>query len=120
MNVVSDAKLHNGWSEAAEMRVNLVIEELFANVIMHSHPQNAADKIIISILPEKSSVKVTIENIGEKFDPLSDAPTPDLSSDLDDRNPGGLGLHLVFNLSSDVKYRYENGANILTLNIKTE
>jgi len=120
VNVVSDAKMRNGWSEAAEMRVNLVIEELFANVIMHSHPQNATDKIIISILPEKSSVKVTIENTGERFDPLSDAPTPDLSSDLDDRNPGGLGLHLVFNLSYDVKYRYENGTNILTLNIKTE
>jgi len=57
---------------------------------------------------------VTITDDGVPFNPLSvEAPDTDLS--LEDREVGGLGIHLVRNLVDDVSYHRRIGKNVLTL-----
>ena len=52
---------------------------------------------------------------GRPFDPLNDAPEPDLDSGVADRAVGGLGVHLVRTMMDEMRYRRDRGRNHLTL-----
>ena len=56
-----------------------------------------------------------IADDGRPFDPLTEAPEPDLESAIEDRPIGGLGVHLVRTMMDEVRYRREEGKNRLTL-----
>jgi anti-sigma regulatory factor (Ser/Thr protein kinase) len=57
---------------------------------------------------------VTITDDGVPFNPLSmAAPRTDLA--LEDREIGGMGIHLVRNLVDDVSYHRRIDRNVLTL-----
>lgn len=50
-------------------------------------------------------------NSGSPFDPR-EAPAPDLNSALDERDIGGLGLHLLRTLAEGLDYERRDGANL--------
>jgi anti-sigma regulatory factor (Ser/Thr protein kinase) len=52
---------------------------------------------------------------GRPFDPLSDAPEPDLNAVVEERRIGGLGVHLVKTLMDQMHYKRENEQNRLTI-----
>ena len=64
---------------------------------------------------EEGAITIEVVDDGKPFDPLNDAPQPDLASDLEDRRVGGLGLHLVRTTMDDMSYRRDQGKNHLTL-----
>ena len=51
---------------------------------------------------------------GIAFDPTK-MPPPDLDLDIDDREPGGLGLFMVTEMSDSVEYARIDGHNHLTV-----
>ena len=51
---------------------------------------------------------------GRAFDPTA-APAPDLSLPLEQRDPGGLGIHLMRRMIDRVEYRRAGGENRLRL-----
>ena len=51
---------------------------------------------------------------GRPFDP-SAAPYPNLTGSLEDRDAGGLGIHLIRNMVDRVEYRREDGQNRLRI-----
>ena len=55
-----------------------------------------------------------VEDDGRPFNPLT-APAPDLTSAVEDRPVGGLGIHLVRSLMEQVDYRRESGKNHLIM-----
>ena len=57
---------------------------------------------------------VTIADDGVPFNPLS-VKKPDTESSLEDREFGGLGIHLVRSLVDDVSYHRRIDKNVLTL-----
>ena len=57
---------------------------------------------------------VTITDDGVPFNPLS-KKAPDIDAPLEDREIGGLGIHLVRNLIDDVTYNRRIGKNVMTL-----
>ena len=95
-------------------RVTLVIEELVVNIINHGHDDGVHD-IEIAMTSEPDALTVEIIDDGRPFDPLSDAPEPDLDSLLEDRPVGGLGIHLVRTMMDEVHYRREQDRNHTTL-----
>jgi anti-sigma regulatory factor (Ser/Thr protein kinase) len=48
------------------------------------------------------------------FNPLDEA-TPDTNLSIEDRQIGGLGIHLVINMVDDISYRRTADKNVLTL-----
>ena len=58
---------------------------------------------------------IEISDDGQPFNPLKDAPKPDLEAALEDRPIGGLGIHLVLTMMDEMHYRRENERNHLTL-----
>jgi anti-sigma B factor antagonist len=59
-------------------------------------------------------VRVTITDNGPPFDPLAYAD-PDTALSVEDRQIGGLGIHLVRQMMDEVSYRYRDGRNVVVL-----
>lgn len=92
-------------------KLHLVIEELALNAMTYG----GAETVEIIINADAEAVTVKISDDGAAFDPLNDAPQPDVSAALEDRSVGGLGIHLVRTLADDLSYRRDGERNHLTL-----
>jgi anti-sigma regulatory factor (Ser/Thr protein kinase) len=95
-------------------RVNLALEELGLNIMNHGHDEGTHE-IEIDLISDADSLTIEIRDDGKPFDPLNDAPTPDLDSPVGVRTPGGLGVHLVRTMMDELSYRREQGKNHVTL-----
>jgi len=102
------------WSPGLVGKVNLVLEELAINTINHGHDGGLHQ---ISFSFNSTDVALTIEMVddGKPFDPLTDAPVPDVNAPMEERPIGGLGVFLVRKLMDELTYRREEGRNHLTL-----
>jgi anti-sigma regulatory factor (Ser/Thr protein kinase) len=104
-----------GLAEDIAFKLTLAIEEAVVNVISHAF-EGLSPPHLITVRIDVSTGSVTAEIVdnGRPFDATS-APDPDLSLALDDRDPGGLGIHLIHSMMDRVDYRRGNGKNILLL-----
>ena len=99
------------WPEDLIFKLHLILEELGLNAMTYG----GASSVRIIISEEADMVTVEISDDGGAFNPLNDAPQPDVNAALEDRSIGGLGIHLVRTLTNDLSYRREGGRNHLTL-----
>ena len=102
------------WPPDLLFRVNLVIEELGLNIMDYGHDDDTHDFEIV-LTSEGDSVTIETVDGGRPFDPLNDAPEPDLTSGVADRRVGGLGVHFVRTLMDDVQYERSAGKNRLKM-----
>ena len=85
----------------------LALEEAVTNVINHAFaglPPPHLIRVRLDITAELFAAEV-IDN-GQAFDPTT-APDPDLTLPLEQRTPGGLGIHLMRNVMDRLQYRHE-------------
>ncbi len=94
-------------------KIHLLIEELCANHIEHGD-FSEEDLITIRLERTDSSLIIQIEDKGSPFNPL-DVPKADTDLSLDEREPGGLGIHLVRCFADDLSYRRDGSKNIVTI-----
>ncbi len=106
--------LHNQIGSEATYLVLLAIEELVTNCIKYGYGDAADHVIAILLSVEDSTLRMEIVDDGDPFDPLN-APPPDLLSDINNREEGGLGIYLLRELSDNRAYERRDGANHLTL-----
>ena len=105
-----------GWPEDLSFRVSLVIDELAENVVNYAYEDGAGDgDVEVSVTSEEEAVVIEIVDEGRPFDPLTEAPEPDLTSALEDRPIGGLGVHFTKTLMDEIEYRRESGTNRLRI-----
>lgn len=95
-------------------RVNLAIEELLANIISYGYGDGDRHLIQVTVRVTGAAVVVGIEDDGAAFDPFARAPV-DTAAGIDQRSPGGLGIHLVKEMIGAVAYRRSGGRNRITL-----
>jgi len=91
--------------EKTSFCINLVVEELFTNMVRHN--EGGGDQITISI--ERQDNRVLLELVDtdvEPFDPDT-AEVPSVDAGIDERRPGGLGIYLVRSMVDDLNYDYE-------------
>ncbi len=104
------------WPPALAYQVNLVIEEVGVNVVSYAYGDDGeAHSFDISVASAPDAVTIEVVDAGRPFDPLTEAPPPDLESDVDERPIGGLGVHFVRKMMDEVRYRREDGKNCLTM-----
>lgn len=111
---IEDFGMEAAWPLDLVFKVNLALEEVVINVMNYGH-EDGLHLIDILLSSDDESLTIEIIDDGRPFDPLSDAPKPDVNAELGDRNVGGLGIHLVRKMMDDVRYRREEGKNHLTL-----
>jgi anti-sigma regulatory factor (Ser/Thr protein kinase) len=91
--------------------VDLVVEELFANVARYSYPAGTAGVVdMVWSVPKPGLLSIEMSDLGLPFDPLS-RDEPLLSDSLHDRPIGGLGVFLIRQLTSSLTYRRDGGRN---------
>ena len=95
-------------------RVNLVLEELILNIMDYGQDGEDPD-ISLEIESEDNSISIELSDRGRPFDPLTEAPEPDLTASVGERRVGGLGVHLTKTLMDDVQYTHEGGRNRLSI-----
>lgn len=102
------------WPTGLIFQVKLILEELALNVINYGN-RGGVEPIEIRLANIDDTIVVEISDVGQPFDPLHEAPSPDLSLSLEERPIGGLGLYLVKTMVDEMHYQWEDGRNHLTL-----
>lgn len=103
------------------LRLTLVVEELFTNTVTHGHGGDCDATIVIGLSAAPARVRLGYADAAPRFDPRQCLRTPpeSLSAPAAARPAGGLGLHLVGQMASRVRYAYRGGNRLaLTLTIK--
>jgi anti-sigma regulatory factor (Ser/Thr protein kinase) len=111
---LDDLAARRGLPVDAVADMHVALEEILANVLSHAYDDEAAHEIRVSFGVYADALEAAVEDDGRPFDPLT-IPPPDLSSPLAEREVGGLGIHLVRKLMSEVTYRRIGDRNRLVL-----
>ncbi len=104
----------DGWPGDLTFRISLVIDELTQNIVDYAYGDGPGD-VEVEVTSGPDAVTVEITDEGLPFDPLTDAPEPDLTSPVEDRPIGGLGVHFTKTLMDEVEYCRESGKNRLRI-----
>jgi len=106
----------SGVSPSAVDLAHLAIEEMATNILKYGYDDTAVHDILLRVQIEPGALVILLEDDGHEFNPLH-APEPDVQLPLEQREPGGLGIHLIRKLASQIDYVRSGGRNRLTLKI---
>ena len=99
----------------AQMQLDVAIDELFCNIASYAYGAGEGKATIrFDYDPAARRVILSFIDEGVPFNPL-ESDEPDVSLSAEERAIGGLGIFLVKKTMDSIKYRYENGQNILTI-----
>jgi serine/threonine-protein kinase RsbW len=102
-----------GIDEERGKDLELALEESLVNIFNYAYPIKAGFASVSCRVVDNRLV-VLIEDEGVAFS-YTGAGAPEFSSDVSERQIGGLGIHLVRSLMDDVRYRREEDRNLLEL-----
>ena len=98
-----------------QLQIELAIEEIFINIASYAyHPVEGEAEIRCEVLQDPLRVVIQFLDGGKPYDPLAKEDA-DTSVEALEERVGGLGILLVKKTMDDVKYAYEGGKNILTI-----
>ena len=103
-----------GLPPAIAATFHIIFDDLLNNVISYGFNDEQRHFIDISLELTANSLIVSIADDGVTFDPLTKA-TPDTTLSIEDRQIGGMGIHLVINMVDDINYQRTADKNVLTL-----
>lgn len=101
---------------AVAARLNLVAEEIAANVAMHAA---GATYFALDVTPREHALDLVLEDDGPEYDPLAREEV-DTEAALEERDVGGLGVHLVRKLTQGARYERRDGTNRLSCSLKLD
>lgn len=98
---------------ATSYALTLAVEEFFTNFVKYN-PESDRDVTVGVRLEGESLVVYLVAHDVNSFDVTATGPV-DVSLSLDERKPGGLGIHLSRHMLDDVRYDYEDRRSTITL-----
>jgi serine/threonine-protein kinase RsbW len=120
MAALEDFAAEAGLPPLVAGRLSLLVEEAATNVISHGRStQPAATLLRIRVAAGAKGTSLTIEDNGRPYD-VTRHPVPDTDAPLDQRDPGGLGIHLLRHLSDQLRYHRDRELNRLTCLVKVD
>ncbi len=94
-------------ADAMRFPVQLALEELFVNMVKYNPDVGTSIPVDVDI--DAGTVTVTMtDRGGVEFD-VTKPREVNVDAPLEERTPGGLGIHLIQTLVDRIDYRYEDG-----------
>ena len=106
-----------GFDPMLTMQLNLAIEEAVVNVMDYAYPPGTKGEVDIEVKADADELMFTISDNGVAFDPTAKAEV-DTTLSAEERQIGGLGIHLVRHIMNNVEYERKDRRNILRLGKK--
>jgi sigma-B regulation protein RsbU (phosphoserine phosphatase) len=94
--------------------LNLALEEAVTNIISHGYSDHREHEILVRIRVESGEVIAELKDDAPPFNPLT-APDADVTTPLDERTAGGLGIHLMRKLMDGIEYQRLEDGNLLIM-----
>jgi phosphoserine phosphatase RsbU/P len=94
--------------------LNLALEEAVTNIISHGYSDHREHEILVRIRVESGAVIVELKDDARAFNPIT-APDADVTTPLDERTAGGLGIHLMRKLMDEIEYQRLEDGNLLIM-----
>lgn len=114
MRLVDDFFATTSANPEVRMPVELAIEEIFTNMVRHNASGSGPIRLDLRIGGDDLVIRIT-DFDAPRFDPVVDAPPPDVDSPLERRRIGGLGIHLVKKMMDGIEYSHRNRTGTVTL-----
>jgi len=108
-----------GLSDDVVFSLNVVLDEMLSNVIKYAYADDAIHEIHLRLSVAGRLLTAEIEDDGQPFDPCAAGPV-DVDAPMEERRVGGLGIHIVRNLCTDVGYARIDGRNRLVMKMLLE
>jgi sigma-B regulation protein RsbU (phosphoserine phosphatase) len=104
----------NNIAPKLTMQLNLALEEVVSNIILYAYPESEVGKIELTAEVKNHALTFTLTDYGILFDPTQQ-PYPDITSSIEERPIGGLGIFLARQIMDEIKYERLENRNRLIL-----
>lgn len=113
---IDEFLVHNCKNPAIVNKLVMCMDELITNIISYGYTDKTDHEIQVLAQFDaiKREVSITLKDDGVEFDPTN-PNKPNLRQPLQQRQVGGLGLHIVSSILDKMVYNRENQINILTV-----
>ena len=101
-------------SDMVSMQVNVVFDELLANIINYGFVDEKEHVIDIEIRYNGDKLIIIFSDDGIPFNPF-EKTDPNTELSIDERDIGGLGVHIVKKLMDDYSYKRTIGKNVISV-----
>ncbi len=101
-------------SEGEKHQVTLAVEEVCANLIIHSHACNPKEEIQLEVKKFNKKIIIEIIDKGNAFN-LLEYQVPNLNQVIEEKRKGGIGILLVKKIMDEIQFESKNGKNICRL-----
>ena len=110
---VDELLAERGLDPSIEHDAKFALEELFTNIVKYGAKSGTPVTVGLDLLPDRLVIVLTdpdseFFDIRQRAEVRVDAP-------LEERRPGGLGIHLVKKLMDDIDYEYVGRRSRTTL-----
>jgi anti-sigma regulatory factor (Ser/Thr protein kinase) len=93
--------------------VDFVLEELFTNSVKYGSQNEGEVLIVLDQFQGELHLSFT-DLDADRFDPR-EAPEADIDLPLEERKPGGLGIHLIKQLADRIEYDHHDRTSKITI-----
>ncbi len=94
--------------------IHLALEEIFSNIVFYGFDDQDEHQIVISFAIRNNTLVFVIKDDGIPFNPLKNK-TPELEIPIEEREIGGMGIHIVRRLMDEIEYIRKQNKNILVI-----
>ncbi|MCS5712002.1 ATP-binding protein [Candidatus Berkiella aquae] len=105
-------------SDSIINKILLCVDELITNIIAHAYTDKQEHAVLLDCKVVDNVIELELRDDGVPFDPTTQT-RPDVKLSLENRDIGGLGIHLVMTLMDKVEYQREGDFNVLKARIST-
>jgi len=106
-----------GFDPEAAFDLDLVLEELFTNMVRHA--RGGGPEIEVALLDDADghmTLRLRDEGV-EPWDP-GQAPEPALDRPIEERRPGGLGIHFLRQITEELHFAHADGTTTVIAVLK--
>ncbi len=111
---LTDVLIDTQLSEINKNQIILAVEEVCANLIIHSHACNPKDSITLEVTKDRHKIIFEIKDSGEAFN-LLEYQEPQLADVIKEKRKGGLGIILVKKIMDTIEFESAGNLNICRL-----